>query len=209
MKRHKLIIVDDHQLFRVGLRHIIEEFPEVEVVGEASNGEEFLKLLKIMEPEIVLLDIKMPLMNGMEAAKKALEINPGLSILVLSMFDDERYYNSMIGYGVKGFLLKEADGNELHVAIKNIIEGKHYFSQDLLLNLLKNKDDNVQVKLTPREKEVLALICRGQSNAQIADKLSLSQRTIERHRSNLLLKTESVNSISLAIFAVKNNLVDI
>jgi len=209
MKKHKLLIVDDHQLFRVGLRHIIEEFPEVEIVGEASNGQEFLRLLKIMEPEIVLLDIKMPLMNGMEAAKKALEINPGLSILVLSMFDDEKYYNHMISIGVKGFLLKEADGNELHAAIKNIIEGKHYFSQDLLLNLLKNKNNAVQVNLTSREREVLTLICQGQSNAQIAENLNLSQRTIERHRSNLLLKTESVNSISMAIFAIKNNIVDI
>jgi DNA-binding NarL/FixJ family response regulator len=207
MKKASVIIVDDHQLFRNGLKFIINETPNFEVVAEAANGLEFLALLKNYKPDLVLLDINMPVMNGFETAQRALEMEPDLKILVLSMLDDEEFYNRMIEVGVKGFMLKDTDSQELVNALKTILEGKNYFSQELLISLLKQrKEDNIQ-QFTHREKEILALICEGLSNQEISDKLHISPRTVERHRSSLMLKTESNNSIGLVIYAFKNKLI--
>ena len=209
MKKIQIILVDDHQLFRSGLRFILSENENFDVVGEASNGKEFLNLLEYFKPDVVLMDINMPEMNGIEATKRGLEIYPEMKILVLSMFGDTEYYNTMIDLGVKGFILKDIDNTELYNAIQKIHQGGNYFSQELLLELIKNKPPDEAITLTQREKEVLTLICSGYSNQQISDKLFISQRTVERHRSSLLLKTDSKNSISLVIYAIKNKLVKI
>jgi DNA-binding NarL/FixJ family response regulator len=181
----------------------------VEVVAEASNGQEFLDLLEYIEPDLVLMDISMPVLNGIDATQIAMKKNPNLNILVLSMFGEDAYYNSMIELGVKGFLLKDADNDELINAINTILRGGTFFSQELLLNLIKNKTENPSINFTKREIEILSLICKGYSNIQISDKLNISQRTVERHRSNLLLKTESSNSISLVVYAIKNNIINV
>jgi len=201
--------VDDHQLFRSGLKFILNESDDLEVIGEASNGKEFLELLTYGLPDVVLLDINMPVMNGVEAAQLALQKYPQLNILVLSMFGDTKYYNTMIDMGVKGFILKDIDNNELHDAILKVTNGGNFFSQELLLNLIKDKSSDQAIPLTRREKEVLELICKGYSNQQISNTLFISQRTVERHRSSLLQKTESKNSISLVVYAIKNKLVSI
>lgn len=205
----KIIIVDDHKLFRNGLKFILSEIKNINVIAEADNGKDFLNLLKIEMPDIVMMDIKMPVMDGVEATREALRLYPELKIVVLSMFGDEEYYNSMINLGVKGFLLKDAETLELKTAIKMVHEGGTYFSQQLLAGLIKNKNQKEPIDLTKREKDVLQLICKGLSTSQIAEKLFLSTRTIERHRSNLLMKTNSPNSVSLALFAIKNQLVTI
>lgn len=209
MKNSGIILVDDHKLFRNGLRFIIEEIEGIEVVAEASNGREFLEIIKDYKPDLVLLDINMPELDGIEAAKRAINMYSDLKILVLTMFGEEEYYNSMIEIGVKGFLLKDADNIELQNAIKRVLEGQTYFSQELLLKIIRNKDSEAPVKLSAREKEVLKLICQGNSNHEISEKLFISQRTVERHRASLLAKTDSPNSISLVIYAIKNKLVDI
>lgn len=209
MEKYKIIIVDDHQLFRNGLRFILNEIQNVHVVGEASNGQEFLDLLEFVVPDLVLMDINMPVMNGVTASKIALEKYPQLNILVLSMYGDTEYYNTMIDIGVKGFILKDIDNKELEDAIIKVISGGTYFSQELLLNLIKSKTFNENIVLTKREKEVLELICKGYSNQQISDQLFISQRTVERHRSSLLLKTDSKNSISLVVYAIKHKLISI
>lgn len=210
MEKARVILVDDHQLFRNGLRFILNEVENIQVIGEASNGNEFLNILENVKPDIVLMDINMPEMNGIQATEKALAKYPDLKILVLSMFGDDEYYNTMIDLGVKGFVLKDADNDELKVAIQRILEGNSYFSQELLLKLIKHKkDDEEVVQLTSREKEILTLICKGYSTGEIADELNISVRTVERHRSSLLLKTDSNNSIKLVIFAIKNGLVKI
>jgi DNA-binding NarL/FixJ family response regulator len=209
MEKHKVIIVDDHQLFRNGLKFILNEISNVKVVGEASNGQEFLDLLEYEIPDLVLMDINMPVMNGVTAAKIALEKYPELNILVLSMYGETEYYNTMIDIGVKGFILKDVDNKELEDSINKVISGGTYFSQELLLNLIKNKTFDENITLTKREKEVLELICKGYSNQQISDQLFISQRTVERHRSSLLLKTDSKNSISLVVFAIKHKLISI
>ncbi|MBN1180717.1 MAG: response regulator transcription factor [Bacteroidales bacterium] len=209
MGKSGIVLVDDHKLFRNGLRFLISEIDNVEVVAEASNGIEFMEIIKNYKPDLVLMDINMPEMDGIEASKRALQLYPDLTILVLSMFGEEDYYNTMIEIGVKGFLLKDADNTELQTAITRVLNGQTYFSQELLLNLIRKKDDKSDIQLSSREKEVLTLICKGLSNYEISEKLFISQRTVERHRANLLDKTNSSNSISLVIYAIKNKLVDI
>ncbi len=204
-----IALVDDHQLFRTGLKFVLEEMDGVKVSFEASNGYEFLEFLKITKPDIVLMDINMPGMDGVEATQKALQMYPDLSILVLTMFSDMEYYNTMIDMGVKGFILKDIDNQELKMAIDRIHAGGNFFSQELLLKLIKEKPGEDQIALTSREKEILELICEGYSNQQISEKLFISQRTVERHRSSLLMKTDSKNSVSLVVYAIKNNLIKV
>lgn len=208
MSKTKVIVVDDHKAISAGLCLLLKDLGN-EVIGQASNGIEFLKLMETLNPDIVLMDIQMPEMDGIEATKIALQKYPNLKILILSMFDDEKYYNTMIELGAKGFILKESEHDEIEQAINAIMSGKHYFSQDLLINLLKKKHDLKSINLKPREKEILQLLCNGLSSVEIADKLHLSPRTIEKTRSELLQKTETTNSISLAMYAIKNQLIEL
>lgn len=205
----KAIIVDDHKIFRESLAYLLANQTNLEVLAQANNGQEFVDILKLEKPDIVLLDIEMPVMDGIEATRRAISMYPDIKILVLSMHNDEEFYSSMIDLGVKGFILKEADSLEVKRAIEEVLGGSLYFSQDLLINLLKKRKDTVQFDLTQREKEVLAMIAKGHSNAEIAERLFISARTVEKHRAELLLKTESKNSISLVVYAIKNGLVSI
>ncbi len=206
----KIMIVDDHKLFREGVSFIIREVEGVEQIKEASNGQEFLNSLDVELPDLVLMDINMPVLDGMEASKQALERFPELNIVILSMYGEEQYYNSMIDIGVKGFVLKDADNKELKLAITTVLEGGTFFSQRLLINLIKNRKERAnQVQLSPREYDVLHLLCKGNSTIQISEHLHISPRTVERHRADLLAKTGATNSISLVIYAIKNNIVTI
>ncbi len=209
MKTQKTLVVDDHKLFRKGLCFILDDFDFIEIVAQADDGEEFLRILPEYMPDIVFMDIKMPKINGIEATKKALEKYPELNIIALSMYGDIEYYNKMLDAGVKGFLLKNTDIDELERALRTIIDGNTYFSQELLMKLVKtyqSESHAEKINLTKRELEVLQYICKGYSNAEIAQKMYLSPRTIETHRANLLNKTNSKNSIHLVIYAIKNNL---
>ncbi len=208
-KKIAVAIVDDHQLFRNGLKFIIGNEADMEVIIEAPNGKDFLKSLENIKPDVILMDINMPEMDGVETTRQALLKYPDLLILVLSMYSDIEYYNTMIDLGVKGFILKDIDNNELAEAIRRVNSGGTYFSQELLLRLIKHKPEGSGIDFTRREKEVLELICKGYSNQKISEELFISQRTVERHRSSLLEKTSSKNSISLVVYAIKNNLVKI
>ena len=208
-----VIIVDDHTLFRNGLKILLNNFENINVVGEASDGKEYLDKINIIKADIVLMDINMPVMDGIEATKKSLIKFPDLKIIALSMYSDAEYYYKMIDAGVKGFLLKNSDIKEVVDAIKKINNGENYFSQELLYNVVKNinpteKTENQQVKLSKRELEVLVQICKGLSNQEIADVLSISKRTVDKHRANLLSKTLSKNTASLVMYAIENKLVD-
>jgi len=217
-KKFKVILVDDHKLFRDGLKFVIMQMDNLEVVAEASNGKEFLDIIEKQEADLVLMDISMPELNGIEATKLAMAKNPKLKILALSMFCDEEYYFQMIQAGVMGFVLKESGKNELEEAIAAILKGESFFSQKLLREIIININNPAQklksqsedrIELTKRETEVLKLICEGMSNSQIADKLFISLRTVEGHKSNLITKTGVKNSISLVMCALKNKLVEI
>jgi len=209
-----IIIVDDHEFFRNGLKMVINRLKYAKVVGEASNGREFLDLLSQKEPDIVLIDIQMPVMNGIEATRRALEEFPDLKIVALTMFDDEEYVQSMIDAGAKGFLLKNITKEVLDQALQAIHSGNNYYSPELWEFFTRKvasepRQDEDDVQLTRREKEILALICDGLSNKEIADRLSISERTVIGHKSNLLSKTNTKSSVGLLSYAIKNRLVEI
>lgn len=211
---YNIMIVDDHALFRNGLKLLLNSQDDFNVVSEASNGIEFLESLELLPIDIVLLDINMPEMDGVQAAQIALKKNPDLKIITLSMYGDEEYYYKMVEAGVSGFLLKDSDIDEVYSALRSVIDGKNYFSQELLQNLLKNiKNSTEQSKevseLTEREIEIILLICQGFSNIEISEKLFLSKRTVEKHRANILEKTNTKNTASLVMFAIKNKIVEL
>jgi DNA-binding NarL/FixJ family response regulator len=206
-RKQSVIIADDHTLFRQGLKLILEDIENIEVVADVADGKELIEVSTLMKPDLIIMDINMPHVNGIEASRILLQDNPDFRILVISMYGDEQYYSSVIENGVKGFILKDADNSELRLAVKTILNGKTYFSQELLLKLIKNRQTNAQIAITKREKEILALICQGLNSSEIAEKLFLSERTVENHRANLLDKTGCRNSLSLVIYALRNNLV--
>ena len=210
-----VIIVDDHGLFRNGLKLILGTSNQLEVIGEAANGIEFLQLIQHLDPDVVLMDIDMPEMDGIEATKRALALKPCLKIITLSMFGEDEYYYQMIEAGVKGFLLKNSDINELKQAIQQVAAGKTYFSEELLLSMLKNiktvslGEKQGGVNLSDREIEVLQQICKGHSNVEIADALHISKRTVDKHRANLLEKTSCRNTASLVMYALRHKLIEL
>ena len=211
----QIIIVDDHLIFRQGLTSIITSENIATVIGEASNGIEFIELISKMKPDIVLMDIDMPHMNGLDATEKAIKLIPELKIIVFSMFSDEEYYHKMIERGVKGFILKTSGINELESAIHEVMKGESYFSNELLRKIISNfeqQNNNEQSKkeiLSEREIEVLQQICLGLSTDEIGKKLFISPKTVKTHKSNLLAKTISKNTPALILYAIKNKIVEI
>jgi DNA-binding NarL/FixJ family response regulator len=209
IKKTKVAIVDDHKILRDGLRLMIDNMDNVEIVIEASNGKEFIDRLQLVQPDLVIIDINMPVMGGEEAVSIVKSQYPDMKVLVLSMNNEEQYYKTMNNLGVDGFIVKESDYNELRHAIQVVLEGGKYFSQVLLLRMVNNRDNNLNINLTNRELDVLRYLCKGLSANEIAEKLFISPRTVEKHRSDLLLRTGTPNSISLVLFAVKNGIVKI
>lgn len=212
----KIVLVDDHTLFRNGLRTLLDGIDGFAVTAEAADGIELLELLEQERPDVVLLDIEMPRMNGIAAAEEALRRYPDLKIITLSMYGDEDYYFKMVSLGVKGFILKNSDIRDVVSAIETVVEGGSFFSQELLFNLVSNlksspsaiPDDSPE-ELSQRESEILLHICRGESNNEIADALFISKRTVDKHRSNILAKTGCKNTANLVVYAIKNHLVEI
>jgi len=211
----KIIIVDDHTLFRNGLHILLNNIKNYRVVEEAANGKEFIDILdKGTEVDLVLLDINMPVMDGIEAAKIALSKRPDLKIITLSMYGEEDYYYKMVDAGVKGFLLKNSDMNEVKTALETVYDGGNYFSSELLQNLVTNLRTNKEKKkpeneLSEREVEVLILICQGFSNQEIADQLFISKRTVDKHRANIMEKSQCKNTAQLVMYAIKNKMVEL
>jgi len=207
-----IFIVDDHEIFRNGLKMVLGKLRYANVWGEAANGEEFLKKLEEGLPDIVLLDIEMPVMNGIEAAGTALHKHPELKIIALTMFNEDDYIQSMLDTGVRGFLLKNINKETLDKAIQTVYNGGNYYSEELFefftRQLKKEKEPaKSEITFTRREKEILQLLCEGLSNKEIADALFVSERTVLGHKTNLLIKTNCKNSLSLMAYAIKNKLV--
>ncbi len=208
-----IIIVDDHLIFRQGLKAMITGENIATILGEASNGVDFLKLLSVKKPDLVLMDIDMPQMNGMVATQKAIEMIPDLKIIALTMFGDEEYYYRMIELGVKGFILKSAGIVELERAINDVLKSKSYFSNELLQRIIQNFSKNNTQRSEPnkdlseREIEVLSHICKGLTTDEIAKELHLSPKTIKSHRANLLEKTACKNTPTLILYALKNKII--
>ena len=213
MDKIKIALADDHQLFRNGLKILLGSFNEFEVVAEASNGNELLRALETSPANIVLMDISMPEMDGVEATGILSRQMPGTRVIALSMYGEEEYYYRMVDAGAKGFILKDSDITDVHDAIIAVHKGGNYFSQELLyhvINRIKNREQEVKSSsLSKREKEILLKICEGLSNHEIADSLFISKRTVDKHRANLLAKTGSKNTASLILYAIKNRLIEI
>lgn len=211
---NKIIIVDDHSLFREGVKLLIENEGLGIVIAEAENGEVFLDLLENHRPDLVIMDIEMPVMNGLEATKRALKIRPDLKVLVLTMLNEKENYLDMVNAGAMGFVLKTSGKPEFEKAINSIVLGESYFSNALLRHIIdttSNQETKVEkhAQLTDREQEVLQLLCHGFTVSEIATKLYLSVKTIEAHRSNLLKKTQTKNTINLVLLAIKSQMVKV
>jgi DNA-binding NarL/FixJ family response regulator len=208
----RVFIVEDHAIFREGLKKILSAMPGIRIVGESENGAAFLKQLPKTDPDVVLLDIRMPVMDGIEAAEKALKLKPGLKIIVLSMYGEEDYLYSMILLGISGFLLKTTSLGNLETAIRTVAEGQQFFSPELnmvLAKKVKQLTSNELPVLTKKESEVLRLLCMGFTTHQIATQMCISKRTVEGYRSKLIEKTGVANTINLVIFAIRNRLVSL
>lgn len=213
MKKISVYIVDDHSLFREGLKMLLSNLDYIDKIYEAENGQQFIDGLAKNPVDIAMLDIEMPVMNGIQAAQQAKEILPGIKLIALSMYSDENYYLSMIEAGACGFLLKNSNFQEVEKAIMDVYNDKSYISIEILNNILKHPQktgfNNLNEELSEREAEILLLICKGLTNNEIADRLVLSKRTVDKHRENLLLKTQSKNTANLVIYAIKSGYLQI
>lgn len=210
----RVAIAEDQRLFRECLIPILNNFDNIEVVFEASNGREMLTQLRQspVSPHVVLLDLTMPEMNGLETTEVLKKEFPDLKIIILSVHNEERHIVRMVGMGVHGYLVKNAELTEVRSAIESVYDKGFYFNETVLKALQngmtqkKTKHFEVETALTPREKEVLLLICKEFTTPEIADKLYLSVRTVDGHRNNLLEKTGSRNTAGLVLYAIKNGL---
>jgi two-component system, NarL family, response regulator LiaR len=213
MNPFSVCIVDDHKLFREGLSILLESLPYIKNVQEASDGYMFLELLNAFKPDLIFMDIGMPGMDGIETTIQALEKYPDLKIIALSMYADEDYYTRMINAGARGFILKNSGMKQVEECLENVISGYNYFSPEILSgitrNLTKKKRPLKSDLLSEREEEVLYHICQGLSNHEIAENIGISKRTVDKHRENILLKTESKNTAGLVMYAIRNGIVDV
>lgn len=212
----KIFLIEDHELVRQGIKALLEGEPDIMVTGEASNGEEALQKLKTESPDVLLVDMNMPVMNGMEFTRMVRQSHPHLKVLILSMHDHESYLLEMLSMGADGYILKNSSKEELVFAIKRIAAGAMYIGPEFTLNMLARyavekssppPASATALELSDREKDVLELIAEGLTNVEISNRLFTSVRTIETRRKKLLEKTGTNNTATLIKFAVKNGLI--
>jgi DNA-binding NarL/FixJ family response regulator len=212
-RKLKIYIVDDHSLFREGLKFLLDTCENISEVREAANGRDFLNNVGSFIPDVVLMDIEMPEMNGAEATRIVLSQYPDMKIIALSMHSEESFYSEMIEAGAKGFLIKNSQFQDVQKAIHEVADNKNYFSPEILssiiISLNRRAVQPVNSELTKRELEVLLNICQGSSNQEISEHLYISKRTVDKHRENILLKTCSRNTAELVVYAIKNGYFEI
>ncbi|HSU58196.1 MAG TPA: response regulator transcription factor [Bryobacteraceae bacterium] len=211
----KVLIADDHGVVRKGLRLLLQQYSEIEVVGEAANGREAVRLAGELAPDIVLMDIAMPLLNGIDAAEQIRKAGSQAGIIMLTMHADESYVLRALNAGVKGYLLKESAEEDLFRAIKAVSQDRPFFSPAITQTLLEDYmrvlkqeglSDSFEL-LTAREREVLQLLAEGKSNKEVAAILDVSLYTVESHRTNLMQKLNLHNTAEIVLYAVRKNLV--
>jgi DNA-binding NarL/FixJ family response regulator len=201
-----IAILDDHDLFREGIILVLNQIPGFNVVFNSNNGNHFVEALQQTPVDVALMDIEMPIVDGVITTRNALKVKPELRVIALTMFSDTGHYTQMIQAGVKGFILKKANKFELEQAILAVHRGGTFFSQDIMQKLAFRYSGrhNSEEELTTREVEVMVLICEGLTSQEISERLNISAKTVETHRSNLFLKAGVRNVAGLIAWAIKN-----
>ncbi|HEY2120726.1 MAG TPA: response regulator transcription factor [Candidatus Acidoferrum sp.] len=215
MRKIRIVLADDHKLMRSGLRVLLEQQQDFAVVGEASDGREAVSLVSSQKPDVLVMDIGMPNLNGIEAAAQITQNHPGISIVMLSMHSDESYVLRALKAGAKGYLLKDSAETDLIRAVHSVAEGKSFFSpvvskvllDDYVRKLKRSGTEDPYDLLTPREREVLQLVAEGKSNKDVAQLLNLSVYTVETHRSNIMEKLNLHGVPELILYAVRKGII--
>ena len=213
-KEIRVLLVDDHQIIIDGLQSLLISEVGIRVISNANNGREALELLRVLDVDVVLMDIDMPVMNGLDAAKIVKEKYSNTKVIILSMHSEKAMVKDLIELGVDGYLLKNTSKDELIGAIKKVSEGGRYFSTDVTLSLLEKENTNKLnitnsgIKLTVREIEIIKLIAEGYTNKEIGDQLFISHRTVDTHRTNLMKKIEVNNVAGIISYAIKNGFIN-
>jgi DNA-binding NarL/FixJ family response regulator len=213
--KYTVLIADDHGVVRKGLRLLLEQYSELSVIGEAANGREAVTMAATLSPQIVVLDVAMPILNGIEAAEQILKVNSKTGIIILTMHADESYLLRALNVGVKGYLLKESAEEDLLLGIRAVANGKPFFSRAINETLLEDYMRMLKQQglsdtfdlLTTREKEVLQLLAEGKTNKEVAHLLDVSPYTVESHRTNLMQKLGIHNTAEIVLYAVRKRLV--
>ncbi len=214
-KKHRIVIAEDHTILREGLRALFASNQDFEVVGEAENGHEAIRCVEELIPELVLMDLSMPRLNGMEAIKEIKKRFPEIKIIALTVHKTEDYIIATLKAGADGYVLKDATQNELLTAVQNVLEGKSFLSPSVsgkvIEGYLEGRDPEQTSSswdtLTDREREILKLIAEGYKNKQIAEYLFISYKTVEKHRSNLMKKLRLHNTAALTAYAIEKGLI--
>lgn len=210
----KIMIADDHFMIREGLKSLLELEGDIQVVAEAEDGVDCLEKLKICTPDVLLLDINMPRKNGLEVLQTLKSSKSKVKVLVLTVHNEVEYLMKAVDIGVDGYILKDSESAELKKAIFSIVEGENYIQPSLIpaLNskmIEKNRDEGKIESLTKRELEVLKLLAVGMYNKEVAEKLNISERTVKNHVSNIFKKIEVTDRTQAAVFAIRNNLIEL
>jgi DNA-binding NarL/FixJ family response regulator len=215
MPNLRIVLADDHTLVRHGLRKILEAEPLWEVIAEAGSGREAVKHILELEPDVAIMDVAMPLLNGIEATRQAVRRLPGLHVLILSMHADEAYITQALGAGAQGYLLKDSADTELIRAVTAVAGGKSYFSpavarvmlDDYVRHLTQKGISDRYEALSEREREVFQLVAEGRSTKEVAEVLSVSPATIETHRAHIFQKLDLHNTAELVLYAVRRGVI--
>ena len=213
---YRIVIAEDHTILREGLRALLSSKPDFEIVGEAEDGRDAIRRVGEERPDLILMDLSMPKMNGLEAIKEINKQNPETKVIVLTVHRTEEYIHAALQAGADGYVLKDATHKELEMAIMNVLEGKRFLSPGIsekiiggyLEGKLSVKTRSVWDTLTKREREILKLIAEGNKNKEIADYLCISLKTVEKHRTNLMKKLDLHNVATLTTFAMENGLIE-
>lgn len=213
MKDIRILLVDDHQIIIDGLRALLDSTEGVRVVSVSDNGKNAIDLLKVIDVDVVLMDIDMPIMNGLDAAKIIKEKHPNIKVIMLSMHSEKAMIKDLIKIGIDGYLLKNSSKEELINAIVKVSDGGQFFSSDVTLSLLDDDKMDIRdncskgISLTNREIEIIKLIAEGYTNKEIGEQLFISHRTVDTHRTNLMKKLEVNNVAGLISYAIKSGYV--
>jgi len=212
-----ILIADDHTLFRNGIRALLEDEQDIVIVGEANDGREAIKLAAHLKPNVILMDIAMPLLNGLEATRQIKREHPEINVLVLTMYDHEEYFRQMLEVGASGYIIKRAAAHELVAAIRAVHSGEAVLSPAITRLVLEDylrrdsitKEENDPDALSSREREVLQLIAEGKTSREIAEILNLSVKTVQSHRTNLMQKLDLHDRGDLIKYAIQKKIIEL